>query len=601
MGSMLNRWFVWLAGAAGIGSGLLVFLVARTSAFVDDDFLNIGQARSKGLSLELLFHPVTDVHLQPVHRFLTWLLVATGTQVTGSALISAVLFGLSMGMMTFAVREISGSGLVALGVCGFFATSIVVLRVSLWWTEAAGEFSALAMTFAMTLAALRWTKTPTRRLLVLNGVLAIGVVLSFDKYLTVFLPVAAVLIVGMSDERQISVAGLGERLRDCWKLIAVWAAVLGMFLTVALVAVLMRANPFTAGNLPTGPSAWAEFLVKWFDYGVGGALTNSTPGADTPTFIGLIVLFALAALTIRGSRSALLWVAAIVTIVANAVILGIGRLGSAGLILVIDARFQDLTLLTLALIVPAAWRASGSPKPRSLPLVVSLGAVILGLTTIWVANGRNSLNEQRLITRVDLAHSYATTLRTSLTPIAQSKPDLTLLDELTPTELVGYRGAAYTETGSVTRTLAPGVKFTVDNTRGTVFRIASNGKASVVALGNSTPFVLPSSRCLNSKKGSKWNGAGSASLQVILPEALRKTSRSQLLLITVGLADSNARGGIGLGLTGADGRLYRFASQPLATHETGLRAPSPVADPVHVLFWDGASACVTGVSAQRFR
>ena len=596
---MLNRSFAWLAGAAGIASGLLVFLVARTSAFVDDDFLNIGQARSKGLSLDLLFHPVTDVHLQPVHRFLTWLLVATGTHVTGSALISALLCGLSVVLMAFVVREVSGSALVALGVCGFFATSIVVLRVSLWWTEAAGEFPALAVTLAMTLAALRWSKAPTRKLLLLNGLLAVGVVLSFDKYVTVFLPVAAVVVIGLSDDRRISGSQLRDRIVACRALLTVWAAVITVFLASALVAVLTRANPFTAGKFPTGPSAWVEYLLKWWDFGVAGTLTNSTPGTDTPTFIGLVVLVALAGLTIRGSRSALLWVAAIATIFANAVILGVGRLGSAGLILVLDPRFHDLTLLTLALIVPAAWRSSGSPSPRSGWSRLLVAAVLLSFTALWLVNGKGALGQQRALTRVDLARSYATTLRASLTPIARAHPDLTLLDELTPIELVGYKGAAYTETGSVTRTLAPEIKFAADSTNGTVVRIASNGKASVVSLGTGSPFALPTTRCLHSTKGSKWNGAGSASLQVSLPEALKRSAPSKLLLVGVALADSSAQGGIGLGLTGADGRLYRFASQQLATHKTGIRAPSPVTDPIHVLLWDGASACVTAISAQQ--
>lgn len=597
VGSLAERHFTGLTVLLALASGFVTFLSASRSAFRDDDFLNLGEARASGMSFDHLFQPVTDVHVMPIHRLLNWLLLTFGPDITVSSAMSALMIGAAVLLLSFAIRSISGSALMAMGVCALLATSSVILRVGAWWTEAAGEFAALAFSGALMLAAMRWVSHRTKSGLVLNALLLLACIFSFDKYLTVVLPVSAVIVLGLTDERRLTLGGLRSRVRECLPLLLVYAGVVLAYLAMALWLILNRTNPFLDGEHPAGPSTWAHYLLKWWETAVFGTVTNSHLGQRWGWCAGAVIFVLLALLTVRGSRSAVIWLAAMATIFANAVVLGVGRLASAGIgILTLDPRFQDLTLLALALLVPAAWRASGSPKPSSRTSRVVAIAFASLVAVAWVMNGYQARHYYLRLWNLDYARAYAENLRTSLERLSREHPDLTILSAAPPAEVVGI-GGSFTDTPSVAAVVAPDVAINESQPAGTVVEIRRNGIARVVRTSSLRNLQIGRQRCANSTPNSLFSLPGSKLIAIRLPRKYSRLRLTRTVLVTTRFTQANGVGFVGLAYGMKNGVAQVSHYRPLGGNRQGLRAISPAYENLFVAVWGGAGLCLQSASA----
>ncbi|MEI6662904.1 MAG: hypothetical protein WCL20_01180 [Actinomycetes bacterium] len=590
------RRFRPLAALVGAGSALLTFVVSSKSGFYHDDLTNLGEARDRGLTLKAIIHPVTEAHLMPVHRLLNWLILALGAHWWMAALFCSVMIGIAVVLIALVVREISATASVALVVAAIIGTSMVYLRVSLWWTEAIGEFPATALTMIMILAALRWDRTRSRKALAFSGLALLLALFCFDKYFTMIAPVAAVMALGLSDQREIEWQQFKTRIRSLAPLLAVWVGTVAIFLIASVIAIRAVGFPLASTATQASFRAYANFMLKWWEHSVPASLINVTPTLGRGDLPGLVVLIGLATCTIRGSRAWMLWAAAIAVIVGNSLVLAVGRLSTAALAIVYDPRYQDLTLLTLALLVPAAWRASGRPFPRSGKWLWLTLSAICALAAIWLYNGQQATREQVGI--VTGAADYAERLNSTLTELRKSHKDLTLLDERASNTIVGrFVEDPYDRLSNVADLLAPDVHLTANQLTGTPVGVALNGAASVVSTTAPLAFLPPLAQCGYSSPKSMWlsTTASPFTAALFVPKPLQ--SPFGRILLTVRLRATNGRGTIAVTSYGAK---FPSLKAPLGDHRDGLRLLIPArSSAILIQLWGGAAGCISGVEAAR--
>lgn len=582
---------LWLA-ALGITSGAIAAQVSRTSSFIHDDFLNLGEARAKGFSLGYLFEPITGSHIMPVHRFLNWLVIATGGYHFTAVLITSLSLAAAMILLALVVREVGGSASIAL-LCGaLFATSIVVLRVSLWWPEAAGEFPAIALTCASALFALRWDVERSTRNLVLAATLYLLAVFAFDKYLTMVVVILALVVVARPPERSIAFGSVRRRAVECLPLIASLA---GLAIAYGVTSLLLGAGG-THGSQSTG---FLDYISKMTWSGIAAPLVNTNPTMKGSDAIGLAVLALLALGTIRGSRSAWLWVITLSAIALNMLVLAAGRLESAGLVLVIDPRYQDLTLLTLSMLVPAAWRACGRPHPKAGPAFNLSACAVVILFAVWALRGDSALSVQRQVTQINSAVEFKNTLKKSLAKLTAGNTSIALLDTPGPSFLTGpFIAPPYNLMSNVVRTLSPGTKFSVDRLVADgkfphPFQVSTDGTAKFIVVGPSSFALVGSPQCVKSTGGPLWVRQNTP---VLVPNPVTATFRP--LVLAVVLTKPNSKGTVsataaGPGVKGAK----QFMSHRLADYQTGFAAIAPAGTQSMVISAEGGAAfCVSTVS-----
>ena len=584
-----------LAALVGAGSALLTFLVSSRSGFYSDDLINLGEARDRGLTLNAVLHPVTEAHLMPVHRFLNWLILELGAHWWMAALFCSVMVGIAVVLIALVVREISASASVALVVAAIIGTSMVYLRVSLWWTEAIGEFPATALTMIMILAALRWDRSRSRKALACSGLALLLALLCFDKYFTMIAPAAAVMALGLSDQREIDWQQFKSRIRSLAPLLAVWLGTVAIYLIASVIAI--RAVGFGLASTATQASfrAYANFMLQWWEHSVPAALINVTPTPGRGDLAGLVLLIGLAICTIRGSRAWALWAAAIAVIAGNSLVLAIGRLSSAGFALIYDVRYQDLTLLTLALLVPAAWRVSGRPFPQSGKWLWLAISAICVIAAFWLYNGQQATSEQAGI--ASGAAEYRERLNSTLTELSKSHSDLTLLDDRASRIAGPFVGAPYDRLSSVTDLLVPDVHLTANQLTGTPVLVALNGAASVASTLAPIRFLPPLAQCGYSSPKSMWlsTTASPFTAALFVPKPLQ--SPFGRLLLTVRLRATNGRGTIAVTPYGAK---FPSLKAPLAEHRDGLRLLIPArSSAILIQLWSGAAGCIASVEAAR--
>lgn len=595
-----ERRFTPIAAITGIAGGFLSLLVTKGSGFHSDDIWNLGQARDEGFTLDFLTHPVTEDHLAPGHRLIFALVNATGPDWTASMILTALIFAAMTFACAFAVRESSGSAVIAVIAAGLLATSVPYLRASIWLSSTAHELPATSLMLLSTWAALRWCATRRPTMLALSGSsFALGL-LFFEKYLIISVPLLVLITLARPAEPTISWTAVRRQIRSALPLVALLAAITAAdALVSALAATGGQGTASQAGSITAGQ--WRDLVVGWWQHGIGAmaingnpvtapGLLNAQPAVDHLSFLGLLALAALAALTIRGWRPALIWATALVTLLANGVFAGAGRVGIHGVDYVMDPRYHTTTLLTLILLVPAAWRASGSPLPARRSTKACLAAAGIAAAIVWSVNGAEAIRNWHEVPHQ--AAAYAANLNNSLTRVTRRHPGASLIDEPGPQRIaVPTWVSQWGSTGKLVVLLAPDAPIPVARADGPAVRVGQDGIARVVRAR--APVALRPSQplCGAAPTGSNlFAGSVPIALTVIPSDAFAPGS---LLLATIHFRTTTSLGGIGV--DAANGALP-LSSRPLPDAATGLRQLLPPdVDRIRTLLWGGAAGCVTGV------
>ena len=602
--------FAPLLGLIGLASAALTGALAGGSGFFLDDFWTLGEARDRGLTLHYLVLPVTGDHIHPGRRLVDWAVLSIGPEWWVAAAFMTLCLAATVVLAGIVVREISGSHWAGLLCAAMLGGSIAFLRSSVWWSSGVQEFPAAFLTLVMILAAVRYEKTRNAWLVFLSAASFFIALCFFDKYASMAAVACVLVLVARPPERSLSAADVWERAQTYWKLIAALVAVAALITVIWLLGVDGGHDPFGPKVRGASLGSWLGFLGSWWAHGVGGVMLNAnsaiggnlgldpTPSIDNLSWVGLILLALLAASTIRGSRAAAIWVCALLIITLNAIVVGAGRLGQFDRAYLLDPRYQDLTVLTLILLVPAAWRASGKPWLRSGAGRVICVVGLACLAGVWVINGRQAINEWARLPRA--AGAYATTFKSSLEAVDLANPDLTILDEAAPNTVVGPLAASpYNATGKLATLIAPDVNFSVNQPVGPAVRFQPDGTAQIVSPTHVTRLTLSKPSCGTASASADWHHAGAFTVTTANAKPANQTTTA--ILYTISFGNTNSKGQVAVFPAGDP---YPIATLPLADYSRAMRVLVPArrankADMgvIRVALWRGASACVTQVTA----
>jgi hypothetical protein len=595
-----RRRFNLFAGLASFTSAGLCLLVTKGSGFHSDDIWNLGQARDEGLTLDFLTHPVTEDHLAPGHRLVFWLVNALGPSWTLTVLLIVGLYAAMTLACAFAVREISGSSVMAIAAALLLASSVPFLRASMWLSSGAAEIPAAALILVTAWAVVRWTSDRRRRTLMLAGIGFVLALLFFEKYLVLTIPLLGLLLLARPAERTIRLPGLRQQLRSSLPMVVLVVA-------IATVVAALSARAASSNQSGTAKAAtvtagkWVELIVGWWQHGIGSMaingnpvttarLLNPDPAVDHLSFLGLVVLAALAALTIRGLRPGLIWVTALLTLLANGLLAGIGRVGQHGVDYVMDPRYHTTTLLTLILLIPAAWLASGRPRPSTNRATAILAAAAIVGASLWAINGAQTISNWHAVPHQSAA--YAAKLRDSLAALTRRYPNASLVDEQAPEPVaVPLWVSKYGSTTGIAALLAPDIPVGSTHADGKILRISSDGVVRVVPTAGSVSLQPGIAGCGTTAAGTQLLEGSVPVAQTTIPR--NSFAPGTPLLATIHFRANSSIGG--MAIDPANGSLPLIARQ-LPDFSTGLQTLLPAdVTAIRLLLWGGATGCVTGI------
>lgn len=608
--SFADRRFLPLSGLVAIWAACLCAITGSRSGFFLDDFWMLGEARDLGLSPGYLTRPITHDHLHPGRRLIEWLLVTLGPEWwMAVAFLTACTF-VTVILTSFTVRRISGSATISLLAAAALGGSAIMLRSDLWWSSGVQELPAMALSLIAILTALRWDGSRSRVDLIASPIALLAATMFFDKYAAVLAIAIVLLVFARPPGQRLDWHSLTARTRSCLPLLGALAAAAILCLLGYVFAVERVSQSLTGATRHAGAREWLSYLAHWWSHGVGATVLNSNtaigpnivqdpnPAPDRLAWLGVVLLLALAATTIRGWRSAAIWVSAGLIITASAVGVGSGRLATFGAAYLLDPRYQDLTLLTLVLLVPAAWRASGGPHPRTTASLTATAAFTIGFAVLWFVNGRQALREWGR--QPQAAAAWSANYSQSLERVARGNggSPITILSAAAPPSVVGPQAVSrYTTTGPLASLLAPGVA--------TVTAISASGARSPVVtfdrFGRAQPADSPAvlrlgtgpPACGASPPATSWRDGRGFNVTAAIPLPLRGTSTGPVLAVR--MSRLNGRGS--LTLTASGSRLP-FAVLPTASYPDGVRVEAPAAiRSVSVGLTGGASGCITAIEA----
>lgn len=607
MREILEQRFVWLASGMAFLCGLVTLRAGRAAGFIDDDIANLGYGKRYGFGSETFFGLAeTRDHFLPGAAAVNKVISVTGPDWWAAQLLAAILVAALVIVVSLFVRAVTHSQAVALFAGFAVGASIVIGRIALWWTAASLQLPMLLAAVALLLLAVRWWDTRAPWLVgacVLLQVLAA----SFSDRAVLVPPLVWMVIVLLSGDDEVSLGRqLLSRTRESAALITgLFAVVLAQLaLTLALAGPTAKPGFTAAGSLSAG--RWLEVVANWWARGVAGVLTNDFP---RPGFLdeghvaifqgqpgavllaGLVVMAVLIALTARSCRAAVAWGALVLLVTVSGVQIALGRVGSLGAVgIATIPRYQDITLLAFAVLVPLAWVASGRPR---LPLRALSGSlVVAAICVAWLVQLRSGVREA--LERPMAAATYARNLSTSLEALGPESGSYTILDDRVPEYVMGRvpQTATFSWLSTAARVLAPDAHLPAfDRPDGTVLIAGADG--AVVPVTERWTRQLPPRElgCVRTVRASRWLDG---SRQVRVPVSQRATRSLRPIVLDVRLADSGRSGEIGVMPAPARVPLRTF---PLLSRPGGFRMVLPAGTPeVAVDVWGGAATCFEQVS-----
>lgn len=602
MARLSGSHFQLLAALISIGCGALLAFLIRTGWFSEDDFSNLSTAKRMGLSVSYLFKPLFGTRLSPGHRFLDWVVVQwQGHEWAAVVFISAVCMAGMTYLAAILVRQVTDRPLVALIASGLFGTWIGWMVIGLWWPTSSHTFPAVLLMLATLCLALRWDAKRTKSLL-LAVLLTTAAAMLFSSRAAITPGIMAVLLVlGGPGAKSVSVREFVQRVRATWPPIA-----LSLLAAATFVYFESRTSGARRGGIPDGfpvsglpakpdVEAWLTMIRIWMIDAQAAFSLNRVPSLEQSAFRttipGVIVAGALAACTIRGSRSALIWAAGLVLILVCAAQVGWLRLRVVGISIAVQPRYHEGDIAVLLALIPAAWAASGWPSPRGkLQLWAAglVGAAVVVLWTLALAVGAHQVrSEPSLLNKGDIPKATIQTLRATFPNAIRGSSSPTLINTEIP---LGLRPTLDAELPEILSVFVPGYRISKWEFVGDPIYIDERGAASRIQSGRSVPIPRALNRCLTSEPGSDWLDPGSATADLALPQSASGAIR----VLSLELTRTRSQGVISIAFLPSSNENYPEVLVPLTTRRRGLRAAVPAwATSAKLAIWGGASTCLT--------
>ena len=608
LGRLLEERFGIFVGLVGFFSGTAIFVATSGGVFHDDDLQLIGQAQEHGFSITMLFGESRFLeHLVPVSNALSWVIAVLGTHWWVAHWYAAITTVLLVVLLAFLVLRLTGAPIVALLTSGAVGTSIVIFTVASWWASTALILLMLCAGAAMLILAVRWDDSRSRAAFwgaIAAQLLACGL---YDRADLLPVLALAVLVIVRPAGEEITVAGIWRQTKRVYPiLVGLFAVVLTQFVLTLLLAGQNSAGLATAQN--TTLSGWLDVIANWWIVGVGATLTNGYSGVlhsagaaftDPAWLSGFVVLIALAAATIRNRRAAAIWAAAFGFVTLSALQVAGGRLAQAGAVGLASAhRYQELTLFALAVLIPAAWAASGRPRPRSTWGVALLAVITVAATVGWLVSFRSNVRVDFQVTY--RAAPYARNLDASLRRWDATGLKLTILDRRVPLSVaIGVpQVEQYALTSKVARIYASGVPVPpLNQPDGLPILADDNGVFRDANLGPPARLDLVGQRCGAAPVGVQWLEPGAVIFAGTIPSAIAQSGNR--IALTVRLIRTNGRGQLGV-TSSAD--KFPVLATDLAGYPNGIRTIIPAGGKSTTLqLWNGAAACALSASVAEVR
>lgn len=584
-----------------------VLAVTSRSGFHADDIVNLSLAHDDGLTIGFLTNPVTDDHLIPGHRLITWLVYASGPKWEFWMIFCSLMYAAMVAACSFFVKLVSESSSVALlGACSLLAC-VPFLRASLWMSSGAGEIPGALLVFISGIALIRWDENRNGKALAVSGLAFAASLLVFEKFAVIAGALIVLLVIARPPERGITFQSVIGRARSCLPAIATLTSIAVADLVMVRLTKLENGGVSQATHITL--DTWLQMFAAWWQHGIGALVVNGNtvtnlggtisdaknlnphPQVDDNAFAGLIILAGLAAATVRGRRSVLVWVALVVALLANGIVMALGRISLHGIDYLMDPRYFTTSVVTMVMLVPAAWNAAGRPRPKTSVQVGGCLTALSAMVVLWAVNGSGAINNWSVVPA--RAAKYAATFRDSLSSVTNRYPDSSVLDEPVPLIVGIWRLGKIGTVSTVAPLFAPDLPIAMNQPVGRVSRVDNAGRASLVNTPPPTALRLSAGahRCGSSLAGSNFFYRAAQFANSEIPAAIRAAGAK--LLVTVRIRAASRRGF--LMLAPGDGG-WPIATYPLSENPLGLRAiVGPKVKSVKVVLTDGAAACVTGI------
>ena len=597
--------FLGLVFAVAVACALISVRASRGGSFRDDDLENIGYSQDTGFSLDSwLGPPKFREHLVPGASLMHKLMAAFGPEWWMAQLASAVLVAILVFGIALTVRAITQSPWFSIATSALVGTSVVVISIANWWTAASVHLPMLCAASFTTFAALRWLETRSKAWFV-GAIAAQLLACSFsDRAVPVPLMIAVVLIAAGSRTIRPTPRQVWADLRAAAPLIVgLFAVVLLQIGMTLMLSSAETSNPALTGALHTGHAVWKDLVRYWWEIGVAATVLNSwgvvVPDAmdaalTTGGAAGLALIAIVAGLTIRSAKAALIWAALAVLVTVSGVQIAFGRLIYVGPQWLAGVpRYQELTVLFIAVLVPAVWAASGKPLPRSRPAAIAIAVLAAAFAATWLAHLRTDIRGSQ--PHVIAAATYARTMKASLQWWEKQPGPKTLLDERVPGEVVFAVPATqgYNFASRVARVFAPDAMVPPLNAiNGRLLRLDQGGSLREVRSGPSRRLRLKAPGCGRASAAAVWGTAGGYWIPAQVPTSVATDGHAILLRVT--LAKSRGVGSVGVLAVGG------WPSYELGQdkYPDGFRVVMPAGTSnIQLQLWHGASTCVTSIEA----
>ena len=578
----------------------------RVGGFRDDDFATFGTGADYGLSLvALVGKPENFEHLVPSAGFLSWLMGVFGPHWWLAMAVTAGLVAALATLVVLIVRQLGGPALLALLSGAVVATSIVFETTALWWSAASAQLPMLVFAAATILLSLKWMVSRSQQIFAFAVVSQVAACSFYDRAQIVPVIVLVLLVVATPASEEITWGSIKARFLEARTLVASLFAVALFQLAVTLTLPGLNAgNLSSAGHLSAGD--WWSTVFDWWAIGVASAVWNQFPSFDPSwTLInylelgGILVLIAIGVSTIRNRRSAAIWGSAVGLITLSGIQVAALRVGAVGPILFATiARYQELTVLILAIFIPTAWVAAGRPRPRSPAGLYFLSFVAVIAAIGWTLNLLGGLDAQQKAPKV--AASYARNFKTSLERWDATGKTGTFLDQTIPTNVLSPVPTTgdYNTVSKASRVLAPGVGFpSLNSLSGTMLTVDQLGVIAPVDIGPIRKIGPLKKSCGTSLRSADWLEPGGAIVPAHIPKTVSSSGRELILLVR-------------MSKTTGQGRVFVTVSESswpvtvLRQHDypSGFRTRLPAGSTgTTVQFWLGAGGCIDSIEVAEIR
>jgi hypothetical protein len=302
-----------------------------TSGFYGDDFVNFREIQVEdGLSFRYLLSP-TSAHFAPAHKLGDWFL-HTVAPMNFSVAQGILLLGFAASILVFhrVLRELFNPT-PALVLTLVYGMSMVHVAVQQWWSSGMDRVPATLFTFLSILGYLRFHRSGSHRWLAVSvGAMSVGLLFYVKP---IFVPLYLVLLrVLLLEPHEPVRASIAEALRQ-WR---VWALYV---VPVALYSVVYVRGYVAGGQLHSpSPATVGPFLVdSWFRVVAPGTFGLYIPQTNDSTAtvlafaaVQLLVVAGVVWTLVRRRSAWRAWLFLAVTVLVNALAVGLTRIGIFG-------------------------------------------------------------------------------------------------------------------------------------------------------------------------------------------------------------------------------------------------------------------------------